>query len=62
MEEKFIFRDDDDLSRDYSDFETLERLCNHVAIAYNNDTLEPSQIFNELKEFDIGIPDTGADS
>ena len=53
MDARFIFRDDNDLSKDYSDFNTMEKLCNKVTAAYNNPF--PDAIVDQLKDFDLEI-------
>jgi len=57
MDARFIFRDDNDLSKDYSDFNTMEKLCNKVTAAYNNQNPENDSdaIVDQLKDFDLGI-------
>ena len=57
MDARFIFRDDNDLSKDYSDFNTMEKLCNKITAAYNNPNPENDSdaIVDQLKDFDLEI-------
>jgi len=43
MKTKWIFREDEDYSKDYSDFKAMENLLNHIYEAFSDANLEGSQ-------------------
>jgi len=43
MKTKWIFREDDDYSKDYSDFKAMENLLNQIYEAFSGVSLERSQ-------------------
>ena len=55
MDGRFIFRNDHDLSKEYSDFKTMEEMLNKVTAVYNNPENDADAIVDQLKDFDTGL-------